>query len=167
MRVDTNQSPSFADDFITLPDTELSVIDDIINWDELSPYFYKIEGDYSGLSLFKALLLQSWFNLSDMSISNALKRDIVFMRFCGFSIEGQKPDASTLCRFRNRLIDSGKLDRLLRMINHQLETQDLKISDGKYVSCDATLISSSRRPRKHIEGDLCAKAPNFVKMAFS
>lgn len=153
MRVSTRQESGFVDDLIVLPDTELSTLNDLINWSELNPYFYKIEGDYSGLSLFKILLLQSWFNLSDVGISNALCRDIVFMRFCGFSIEGKKPNASTICRFRNRLVDTGKLPRLLSMINQQLSAQDLKIANGKYVSCDATLISSSRRPRKRIESE--------------
>ena len=153
MRVNTKQEPGFADDIINLPDTELNVINELIDWHQLQPYFYKLEGDYSGLSLFKVLLLQTWFNLSDMSICNALKRDFVFMVFCGFSIEGKKPDASTICRFRKRLVDSNKLNRLLGMINNQLTSNELKISNGKYVSMDATLISSSRRPRKHIESE--------------
>lgn len=153
MRVDTRQETGFIDELLIVPDSELSVIDELINWRELEPYFYKVAGDYSGLSLFKVLLLQSWFNLSDMSIATALTRDIVFIRFCRFSIDGNKPDASTICRFRHRLVKSGKLDRLLRMINQQLESRDLKVADGKYVSCDATLISSSRRPRKHFESE--------------
>ena len=142
MRVSTQQEPSFADDIIKVPDTELDTMNQLIDWAEFEPYFYRIEGDYSGLSLFKVLLLQSWFALSDASISSALCRDLVFMRFCGFSIEGNKPNASTICRFRKRLVDSNKLNRLLKMLNEQLTQQHLKIANGKYVSCDATLISS-------------------------
>jgi len=75
------------------------------------------------------------------------------MRFCEFSLEGNKPNASTLCRFRNRLVNSGLLDELLGLINDQLASQDLKLTNGKYVSCDATLISSARRPRKRFAGE--------------
>ena len=163
MRVSIQQEPSFADDIIKVPDTELDTMNQLIDWAEFEPYFYRIEGDYSGLSLFKVLLLQSWFALSDASISSALCRDLVFMRFCGFSIEGNKPNASTICRFRKRLVDSNKLNRLLKMLNEQLTQQHLKIANGKYVSCDATLISSSRRPRKCLEESTDVKKTGLLE----
>ena len=165
MRVKTDQSKSFADQFIHVPDTELDSLDDLINWSELSRHLRAIEGDYSSISLLKVLLLQTWFTLSDASVANALCRDVVFMRFCEFSLEGNKPNASTICRFRNRLVGSGLLEELLSLINKQLSVQGLKLSNGKYVSCDATLISSARRPRKHLEGeqtdDACYEAQNI------
>jgi len=153
MRVRTDQSKSFADQFIQVPDTELDSLDSLIDWSALAKHFDEIKGDYSAISLFKVLLLQTWFNLSDASVTNALCRDVVFMRFCEFSLEGNKPNASTLCRFRNRLVNSGLLDELLGLINDQLASQDLKLTNGKYVSCDATLISSARRPRKRFAGE--------------
>ena len=84
--------------------------------------------------------------MSDVVAANALRRDVVFMRFCEFSLEGNKPDASTICRFRTRLIQSGQLDRLLGLINDQLSQSGLKLAHGKYVSCDATLISQCTSP---------------------
>ncbi len=96
------------------------------------------------------LLLQTWHNMSDASVASACGRDIVFMRFCGFTLDGKKPDASTICRFRNRLVDKNILDILLDVVNRSLEKHELKISDGKYVAADATLISSARRPHKSI-----------------
>ena len=153
MRVKTNQERSFADQFINIPDTELDMLDKLIDWDSLSNHLVKIEGDYSAISLFKILLLQTWFSMSDAVVMKALRRDVVFMRFCEFSLEGHKPNASTICRFRTRLTQSIQLNRLLRLINDQLSESGLKLAHGKYVSCDATLISSARRPRKRLEGD--------------
>ena len=78
------------------------------------------------------------------------------MRFCGFSVEGNKPDASTICRFRNRSVKANTLNHLLALLNEQLSRRDLKIAQGKYVSCDATLIASARRPRKRLQA--CSEA---------
>jgi len=153
MRVKTDQPISFADQFITVPDSELETLNSLLNWASFTEHFQSIQGDYSSISLFKMLLLQTWFNMSDEVVSNAVCRDIVFMRFCGFSLEGNKPNASTLCRFRARLVASGQLASLLDRINGQLSEQGLKLANGKYVSCDATLISSARRPRKKLEGE--------------
>jgi IS5 family transposase len=151
MQVSTKQEPSFADSFIEISPTELDTLDDMVDWQQISANLARIKGDYAPLSLFKMLLLQTWHNMPDVSIANALCRDIVFMRFCGFTLDGKKPDGSTICRFRNRLISHNILDKLLLIVNHSLEQRKLKIANGKYVAADATLISSSRRPRKSID----------------
>lgn len=151
MRVNTDQSGSFSDMELLVPKTELDTLDVFIDWQPIAGLLRSIQGDYSALALFKMLLLQTWHNLSDAGVSDAVKRDLVFMRFCGFSLEGSKPDSTTLSRYRKRLVDAGLLDDLLRMVNASLTLHDLKVSNGKYISSDATLIQSSRRARKVIE----------------
>ena len=71
----------------------------------------------------------------------------MFIRFCGLTLAGAKPDSSTLCRFRQRLVDAVLLE-LLRQINHCLSARGLTMANGKYLSSDATLIKSARRPRR-------------------
>ena len=150
MRVSTDQSYSLADGIVSIPSSELDELSQLIDWSSLEGHLKGIQSDYSVLSLFKILLLQTWHNLSDAGVSDALHRDLVFMHFCGFSLEGKKPDAATICRFRQKLIKKKCLDKLLALVNKGLEQQDLKLSEGKYVSADATLIKSARRPRKHL-----------------
>ena len=120
-------------------------------WDTIATGLTSIRGDYAPLSLFKMLLLQTWHNLSDAGIADALRRDLVFINFCGFRLEGKKPDAATVCRFRSRLVALGLLNELLAVVNGSLTSQGLKLANGKYKSCDATLIHSARRPRKAVE----------------
>ena len=43
--------------------------------------------------------------------------------------------------------------RCLARVNEQLSQQGLKRANGNYVSCDATLISSARRPCKQFKGE--------------
>ena len=52
--------------------------------------------------MFKILLLQTWYNLSHEAVSHAVARDLVYMKFCNFTLEGNKPDAATVCRFRKK-----------------------------------------------------------------
>lgn len=79
---------------------------------------------YSPLSMFKLMLLGQWHNLSDVQLEHALTVRVDFMAFTGFEPDGVGfPDATTICRFRNRLV-SAKLDtKLLHLINQQLQTQ--------------------------------------------
>ena len=151
MKVNTRQTRTFSDMSVPIPDSELDDLKNIIDWSAIERVLSRVRGDYSVLSLFKMLLLQTWYNLSDARMAQAMNRDLVFIRFCGFSLDGNKPDAATLCRFRNRLMKGGYMDSLLCLINRSLEANDLKLINGKYVSSDATLIQSSRRPKKVLE----------------
>jgi transposase, IS5 family len=101
---------------------------------------------YPALGMFKALLLQSWYGLSDRELSENLEDRISFSHFCGFSLDHEVPDNSTICRFRNQLHVKGLAKPLLDMINAQIEASGLEIKAGIIV--DASLVESSRRPRK-------------------
>ena len=66
--------------------------------------------------------------------------------------DSSKPDGSTICRFRNRLLEKDHYRHLLELFNKRLEKNGLLVKRGTVV--DATLVESSRRPRKvmDIEG---------------
>jgi IS5 family transposase len=49
------------------------------------------------LPMFKLLLLQRWYGLSDPVAEEALRDRISFIRFSGFSLESPLPDHSTIC----------------------------------------------------------------------
>jgi len=53
--------------------------------------------------IFKALILQSLYNLSDEHMEYQLRERLSFMRFLGLGLEGRVPDATTLCRYREAL----------------------------------------------------------------
>ena len=70
--------------------------------------------------MFKALLVQSWYNLSDPSLEKLLVRDLLFRRFVGLSLADSMPDHSTIWRFRQLLETEDLMDSLLAEINRQL-----------------------------------------------
>ncbi|MBN4082008.1 transposase, partial [Beggiatoa alba] len=53
--------------------------------------------------MFKALLLQSGYGLSDPGLEKQLARDLLFRRFVGLDISESVPDHSTFWRFRQKL----------------------------------------------------------------
>ncbi|PCH60023.1 MAG: hypothetical protein COC05_05475 [Gammaproteobacteria bacterium] len=46
------------------------------------------------LLMFKALLLQSWYRLSDPGLKKQLARDLLFRRFVGLNLADNVPDHS-------------------------------------------------------------------------
>ncbi len=102
---------------------------------------------YRPLLMFKALLLQAWYGLSDADLEYRLGDSIAFTRFVGLSLEDEVPDHTTLCRFRNRLIAERLLERLFAELDRQLDGAGLMLKTGTML--DATLIEAAagrRRP---------------------
>ena len=54
---------------------------------------------YPPLAMFKVLLLQRWYDLSDQGMDDALADRISFRRFAGMSFDYDTPDSTTICRF--------------------------------------------------------------------
>jgi IS5 family transposase len=104
---------------------------------------------YPALQMFKILLLQQWYGLSDQEAEFAMLDRISFTRFAGFSLEESVPDHSTICRFRNSLVEKKLLHALLDEVNGQMEKHGKLVKKG--VAVDASIISSAARPRKRVD----------------
>jgi transposase, IS5 family len=104
---------------------------------------------YRPLLLFKALLLQAWYGLSDADLEFRLGDSLTFGRFVGLSLEDEVPDQTTLCRFRNRLIERRLLEKLFDELDRQLEGAGVVLKQGTML--DATLIdtgAAAKPPRQ-------------------
>ena len=95
---------------------------------------------YPVLVLFKALLLQSLYGLSDRELEEALDDRLSFRRFVGLSLEEPVPDHTVLNRFRNRLAAEGLLEKLFAELDRQLEGAGVILKRGTML--DATLIEA-------------------------
>ena len=104
--------------------------------------------------MFKALLLQSWYNLSDPQLEKQLARDLLFRRFVDLDISESVPDHSTFWRFRQKLEKEALLGQLLVEINGQLSSQGLYIKSGEVSIIDASVIEANQcRPNKRNDGN--------------
>lgn len=142
-------------------DHYLLAIDKLINWNPIRKMLVGLHINeinprggpkaYDNLSMFKALLLGQWHSLSDPGLEEALRLRIDFMVFSRFEIGDEVPDETTLCRFRNKLVEKNLYESLFKEINSQLEEQGIKVKKAEAALLDATIITSAARPRETIE----------------
>jgi IS5 family transposase len=99
---------------------------------------------YPVLVLFKAIVLQALYGLSERELEEALDDRLSFRRFVGLSLEEAVPDHTVLNRFRNRLVGEGLLERLFAELDRQLEQAGLVLKRGTML--DATLIAAVSTP---------------------
>lgn len=134
------------------PQTVLDEIDELIDFSIFADAFEGIisashlggRPAYPALMMFKVLLIQTLYNLSDEKMEEALADRLSFKRFCGFAIEDMTPDKTTICRFRNSL--QGFEGNFLDMVNEQLDEQGMRIRKGTLV--DASIVkSNSKNPK--------------------
>lgn len=138
---------------------ELDEVHGLIDWNRIEGMLKDVYSSKKGeqawppLMMFKALLLQSWYNLSDPQLEKQLARDLMFRRFVGLSLADRVPDHSTLWRFRNHPKIEGLHDELLKVINAQLAERSLSIKAGSISIVDASVIQAQRnRPNKTADG---------------
>ena len=136
----------------------LKELDLIINFEKLRPILNKngvaksnVAGapSYDNVLMFKVLLLQKYYNLSDQATEDALYVNLLYIRFVGLSLEDSVPDESTIGRFRYSLLKNRLYDKLFDSVNKQLEDKNLIAKTGKSVLVDASLIKSDNTQIKN------------------
>lgn len=127
--------------------TALDVIAAMVDWGELDDLLVGIsaaakgEAGWPPLALFRALLLATWHDLSDVRLAEALDDRASFRRFCGFAQHEPTPERTAFVRFRAALLQR-KLDRVLfEAVTRQLDRHGLVVRAGTLV--DATLLPSA------------------------
>ena len=135
----------------------LDKINRLVDW---KPFELKMNRVYSSpcgrpshpvLLLFKCLLLQAWYNLSDYALEEMLDDRLSFRRFVGLSVSEQAPDHSVFSRFRDQLIQRGIHAGLFCELNRQLEHRRLIVKNGTLV--DATVIeAAAKKPDQKEDG---------------
>jgi IS5 family transposase len=140
--------------------TELDDINELMDWEAIEHLLGDIHAKRRGntawppVFMFKALLLQSWYSLSDPKLERLLVRDLFFRRFVGLSLADSVPDHSSIWRFRQLLGKQGLMAALLVEINRQLGIQGLYIRAGEISIIDASVIQAQRnRPNKGKDGN--------------
>jgi IS5 family transposase len=153
--------------------TELDDVNDFMDWQAIEDLLCDIHTKRRGnsawtpLFLFKALLLQSWHNLSEPGLEKQLARDLLFRRFVSLSLTDSVPDHSSIWRFHQLLEKQDFMKVLLAEINRQLSLQGLYIRAGEISMVDkvngeardgalgyASVIQAQRnRPNKDKHGN--------------
>jgi IS5 family transposase len=93
-------------------------------------------------TMLRMMMLQTWFNLSDEGVEDAIYDSYAMSRFIGvdFASGEQVPDATTLCKFRRRLAENGLSEKMFKAINQVIEDNGRMMQGGTIV--DATIINA-------------------------
>src|SRR5260370_41824571 len=93
--------------------------------------------------LLRVMILQHLYGLSDPQAEEQIKDRLSFQKFVQLDAHETVPDETTICRFRQRLIECGLHESLLGLLNRQLEARGYILKTTTIV--DATIVESSRQ----------------------
>src|SRR5919106_422820 len=99
---------------------------------------------YDPVLMFKVLILQTLYTLSDDQTEYQIRDRLSFMRFIGLALEDRVPDAKTIWLIREQLTKAGAMERLFARFDAVLRDSGYLAMGGQIV--DATVIQA-RRPR--------------------
>lgn len=126
----------------------LEVLNRSIPWETFRPVLSKAlrkfrksnagRKPYDSVLMFKILVLQSLYNLSDDRTEFQIRDRLSFMRFLKLNFEDPVPDAKTLWLFRETLAQKGVIGKLFRKFNRYLDREGYIARQGQIV--DASLV---------------------------
>jgi transposase, IS5 family len=136
--------------------TKLLQISDLIDW---VPIRHELDQMYDNKSekggrpncdvilMFRILILQQWYGLSDLEMERQMADRISFMAFLGFP--DPFPDSRTIWLFKERMVTTEKDKVVWAELQRQLDALGLRVKRGTMQ--DATFIDadpgSSNKPR--------------------
>jgi IS5 family transposase len=97
--------------------------------------------------MFKILILQRYYNLSDDNTEYAILDRLSFMRFLGLTISDSVPDAKTIWNFRNELSKDNLVEKLFILLDKTLEKKRVILHKGKMVDASIVEVPIQRNSR--------------------
>lgn len=131
----------------------LPKIDAVVDWQRFRPALAKIRNKprksnagrppFDELLMFKTLVLQSLYNLSDDQVEFQIRDRYSFCRFLGLSPEGRVPDAKTVWVFREELKRHNLMEKLFDRLLGQIEAAGYVPRKGQII--DASIVEAPRQ----------------------
>jgi len=98
---------------------------------------------YDCVMMFKILVLQALYGLSDDQAEFMTGDRLSFMRFLGLGFEDGVPDAKTIWLFRELLVEAKAIDKLFALFDRRLSEKGYLAMGGQII--DATLVEAPRQ----------------------
>jgi len=106
---------------------------------------------FDKLMMFKALVVQGLYNLSDDQLEYQIVDRSSFKRFLGLKKADKVPDAKTFWHFREQLIEKDVIEGLFKAFNQRLDKAGVFANEGKMV--DASFVEAPRQRNSKEEND--------------
>lgn len=98
---------------------------------------------YDYVLMFKILILQRYYNLSDDQIEFQINDRLSFMRFLNLTIADDIPDSKTVWHFTERIKDLDLAKDLFDLFGKELDKLGLIVNEGKIV--DASFVEAPKQ----------------------
>jgi len=98
---------------------------------------------FDAVIMFKIMILQSLYNLSDDQIEFQVRDRLSFMRFLGLSLGDTVPDAKTVWLFREQLTEAKLIKKLFDQFDDFLRENGFSAKKGQIV--DASIIAAPKQ----------------------
>ena len=110
---------------------------------------------YDVIMMFKILVLQSLYNLSDEGAENQVLDRLSFMRFLDMKPGDKTPDAKTIWLFRETVQKAGILEGLFQKFDELLTQSGFTAKKGQII--DASIIEAPKQRNSREENELIKK----------
>lgn len=137
----------------------LTVLNDLISWELFRPQLATLRDKprksnggakgYDCVLMFKVLILQSLYNLSDDGTEAQILDRLSFMRFLGLGLGNKVPDAKTIWAFREQVTEAGLTRELFDRFDAYLQEHGYAARKGQIV--DASIVSTPKQRNRREE----------------
>jgi IS5 family transposase len=103
---------------------------------------------YDYVLMFKIVILQRYYNLSDDQSEYQICDRLSFMRFLKLTIADDVPDSKTIWHFRERLVDLGLVPILFDLFKRKLEELGLIVHEGKIIDASFVEVPKQRNDKE-------------------
>lgn len=102
---------------------------------------------FDKVMMFKCLIIQSLYNLSDEALEFQILDRLSFNRFLGIGIGEKVPDATTIWRFREELVGAGVVKRLFKKFDSFLRDNGFQARCGQIIDASIVNVPKQRNSR--------------------
>jgi transposase len=110
---------------------------------------------YDAVLMFKVLVLQALYNLSDEQTEYQILDRMSFTRFLGLELCDAVPDARTIWLFREKLIAAEAVEKLFAQFDAMLSAAGFTASGGQII--DATFVEVPRQRNSRDDNETIKK----------
>lgn len=103
---------------------------------------------YDYVMMFKILILQRYYNISDDKMEFSILDRLSFMRFLGLTLSDKVPDAKTIWLFREHLTQKNMEKELFELFLDELKKKGLLLHEGKMVDASFVEVPIQRNSRE-------------------
>ena len=116
---------------------------------------------FEPLLMFRILILQSLYKLSDDDAEDIVDDRATFRRFVGLENSRKAPDATTIWRFREALTKAGVINELFDSFDRHLAEQGFEATRGQIVDASIVEVPRQRNSREENEAIKQGDAPDW------